>query len=120
MLGAGYLSCGLGVAGAVLPVLPSTIFWIIAAICFARSSPRMYARIMSCPRIGPAVEDFVLHGVIRRRGKIVALAGMMLAAIIVVLTPMGTIAAYAAVAGIVVGALYVLTRPELPGAAVSR
>ena len=47
VLSCGYLFFAMGLIGAVLPVLPSTVFWILAAICFARSSPRMYQRILT-------------------------------------------------------------------------
>lgn len=116
----GYLFFGLGLVGAVLPVLPSTVFWIIAAVCFAQSSPKMYRRILNWPRVGPVVEDFVANGVINRRSKTVAVFGMAVAAIIVALTPMGVITTVASLAGIALGALYVLTRPSEPVAGISR
>ncbi len=108
----GYSFFALGLIGLVLPVLPTTVFWIVAAICFARSSPKMYQRILTWPRVGPAVGDFVADGVVKRRGKMIAVFGMTVAAIVVVLTPMDTVATIAALLGIALGAIYVLTRPS--------
>ena len=115
----GYSFFTLGLIGAVLPVLPTTIFWIVAAICFARSSPKMYQRILTWPRVGPVVEDFIANGVIKRRSKTIAVLGMAVAAVVVALTPMDLVTKFAALAAIALGAIYVLTRPgqavnELP------
>lgn len=116
----GYLFFGIGLVGVFLPVLPSTIFWIIAAVFFARSSPVMYQRILTWPRIGHAVEQFLNNGAIARRGKIIALTGMGVAATIILLAPLGNAATIASISGIAVGAFYVLTRPAVSARDVQR
>jgi uncharacterized membrane protein YbaN (DUF454 family) len=116
----GYLFFAVGLIGVALPVLPTTVFWVVAAICFARSSPRMYQRILTWPRIGSAVEDFVANGVIKRRSKVIAISGMAVAAIVVALAPMEVVPTVASLAGIAVGAIYVLTRPSQPVNEISR
>lgn len=74
LLGTGCI--GLGLVGAFLPILPSTIFFILAAACFARSSPALEARLLGHPVFGPPVVAWREHGAISKKAKILAMAGM--------------------------------------------
>jgi uncharacterized membrane protein YbaN (DUF454 family) len=56
-VGAGLVCVGLGVVGAILPLMPSTVFFIAAAACFSRSSPRLHAWLLRLPVAGPLVRD---------------------------------------------------------------
>lgn len=55
----GWLSVALGVLGIFLPLLPTTPFMLLAAACFARSSPRFYRWLTSHPRFGPMIADYL-------------------------------------------------------------
>lgn len=112
--GAGYGFFVIGLAGLVLPVLPTTIFWIAAAACFAKSCPAMQRRIFAWPGVGPAVEDFLTHGVIRPKSKLAAYLGMVLAAMILVLLSSSIAVTGVGIGLILLGALYVATRPSEP------
>ncbi|MEQ8354618.1 MAG: YbaN family protein [Kiloniellaceae bacterium] len=117
---AGYLFFGVGLLGVVLPVLPTTIFWIAAAGCFAKSCPAMARRIYAWPGIGPAVEAFLSHGVITRRAKFSALLGMAVSAGILLMTSLSTATTLVTIAVIAVAAAYVVSRPQsLPVSAIS-
>lgn len=76
---AGLLLVGLGTLGAILPVLPSTIFFIGAAACFSRSSPRLERWVLDLPHVGPLVRDYRSGLGMRRRAKVIAIATIAVA-----------------------------------------
>lgn len=68
----GLVSVGLGTLGVIVPGLPTTVFFIVAAACFARSNPRFERWVLNLPRIGPTVRDYRAGLGMRRRAKVVA------------------------------------------------
>ena len=63
-LGLGFLMVALGMIGAVVPLMPTTIFLIAAAACFARSSPRFEAWLLDHSHFGPILRDWRANGAI--------------------------------------------------------
>jgi len=72
----GMLMLALAVVGALLPVMPTTVFVILAAACFGRASPRWEAYLLQHPRFGPPLVAWREQGAISARGKLLALAGI--------------------------------------------
>jgi uncharacterized membrane protein YbaN (DUF454 family) len=63
----------LGIVGAFVPLLPTTVFLVLAASCYARASTRFYQRLMSHPTFGPIVRDWREHRRMSPRAKRLAL-----------------------------------------------
>ena len=76
LLGFGGFNFALGAIGLIFPVLPTTVFWIVAIGCFSRASPRLAARLVAHPRFGRPFADWLACGAIDRRGKVFAIGGM--------------------------------------------
>jgi len=69
LLVAGWLCMALGLIGVFVPMLPTTPFLLLSAACFLRSSPRMHARLMAHPRLGPFLEQWRRERTIPRAAK---------------------------------------------------
>jgi uncharacterized membrane protein YbaN (DUF454 family) len=78
MLWAGWLLFALGAMGILLPILPTTIFWICAVWFWSRSSPHLTERILSHPRFGRQIKLFIERGEMTRQGKLAATSGIAL------------------------------------------
>lgn len=74
----GSLATALAFAGLVLPFLPATPFALLASWCFARSSPRLAARLHKLRWIGPVLADWEAYRGIRPHVRRVAWLGLAL------------------------------------------
>lgn len=77
LAGLGWACFGLGWLGIFLPGLPTTVFWILAALLFLRTNRKAYGRIIANKRFGESVRLVVEEGRIGRRGKVVSIVAMM-------------------------------------------
>ena len=109
----GWVMVALGVIGALLPVMPTTIFLILAVGCFARSSPRFERKLLEHPRYGPALRLWREQGAVSRKGKAFAAGGMAFG---FVMFCWGAHPSWLLLLGVgaffIASAAYVLTRPS--------
>ena len=75
-LAAGWLCVALGVAGAFLPLLPTTPFLLAAAALFFRSSPRLHAWLLNHKYLGATLRRFYAERSITLRVKAISLSCM--------------------------------------------
>lgn len=58
LLACGTLSLGLGLLGIFVPLLPTTCFLLLAAWCYARSSRRLYDKLLGARLVGPYLRRY--------------------------------------------------------------
>ena len=111
----GLVLAGIGIAAAFLPVLPSTIFFILATYFFARSSPRLESWLLEHALFGPPVVAWQKHKAIPRKAKYLAFGGMAFGFVSFVYFVQPGLWLLIGVALFFIGsALYVGTRPDGP------
>ena len=113
--GFGWLNVGLGVAGMVVPGLPTTVFLLIAAWAFSKSSERFQTWLWTHPRLGPPVRAWHQHRAIPRGAKIAAVASMAVSLAVVTAFVAESWHLPAVLAAVMApAALYIVTRAGVP------
>ncbi|WP_323041950.1 YbaN family protein [Gemmobacter sp.] len=110
----GGIALALGLAGIVLPLLPTTPFVLLAAFCFARSSPRLHGWLLGHRTFGPIIRNWAEHRAIPRAAKRVSILAMLAAlGLSLALGLRWEVLAVQAVVLVVMGT-FILTRPDGP------
>lgn len=115
-IAAGGICVALGMIGALLPVLPTTPFMLLAAFCFARSSPRLHGWLLAHPTFGPVIQSWQAHGAIApkvKRMAVLTIAACFLFAVFLGLKPWLLLLQGTVLAAV---SLFILTRPDGPAA----
>lgn len=115
----GGINVALGVAGMFLPVMPTTVFLLMALWAFSKSSHRFHCWLYDHPRLGRPLRDWHAHRVIPRRAKILAVGMMSVSWLIVVSASGGDWVVPAIVGGCLapIAAFIVTRRSHAPVAA---
>jgi len=110
----GCISVGLAFIGALLPLMPTTVFLLIATYSFARSSKRLHDWLLNHKQFGPLINNWQKHRAIENKTKIKAVAVM--AATFILSLVLGASALILIIQLAVLGtvALFIITRPDMP------
>ena len=107
----GWASLAVGAVGAFLPLLPTVPLVILAAFCFARSSPRLEAWLLNHPTFGHHILAWREKGAISRKGKIAASIAFAFSIVLaLVFAPWPWM--MAPIIAAAVGGSWIWTRPE--------
>lgn len=106
----GWTAVALGGIGIVVPGLPTTGFFVLAAACFAKSSPRFEQWILDLPHVGPLVRGYRAGLGMPRRAKVTAVVMMLTACSISALVVGSPVVSPIILAAGLVGTWYVTTR----------
>lgn len=106
------MSFSIGVLGIFLPLLPTTVFMLIAIYCASRGSPCFEAWIRSRHYVGPLLVTWEQERAIPKRAKIFAVCTIALSAVITVWSLGPGWLSGAVVALLMLIALWLATRPE--------
>lgn len=83
----GFLCVLLGLIGALLPLLPTTPFLILAAYFFSKGSPRFRHWLINNKYFGPSIIDWQTKGAIRKPYKILATGMLLISGVIMLSRP---------------------------------
>ena len=76
LMALGWFNVGLGVIGIFLPLMPTTVFLLIALWLFSKSSVRFQRWLYDHPKLGTTLRAWHAHGAIPSSAKLSALVMM--------------------------------------------
>lgn len=112
LISLGLIFVAFGILGIFIPGLPTTIFMILAAYCFLRTSPKLYNWVTENKIFGSKVKHFMETKTIPLRGKIHSISAMWIMVLIsIVLLKVSLVIKLIIVVFAVIGTIVILSFP---------
>lgn len=111
LISLGHIFFVAGLVGILIPLLPSTPFFLLACWLYARGSDRFHRAILGNRYCGPVIKDWEKNKSISLRSKLVATA-MLVGSFIYVLLVLEPLVLKSILAGFILSiGLYIVSRP---------
>ena len=112
LISLGLVCLGLGIVGYVMPGLPGTIWLIISAALFVRSSDRLYNFVVQNRLFGRQVKTFLETGAIPLKAKIMSLVSIWIfSTASLFLAPYGWLFDVPVLLLAIAGTIFIISRP---------
>lgn len=102
----------MGLVGALLPILPTVPFLLVAAFAFSKSSKRFHNWLLNHRIFGPQIRDWQETGSISRRVKWIATLSMLAGIGLSAFLGLGWIIIAVQCVSISLACLFIWTRPD--------
>ena len=112
LIALGIASLVLGVVGILLPLLPTTPFILLSAVCFAQSSDRLHDWLIQHPYFGPTIHDWKQNGSISKKNKFYAIVMIILTILLSVFIQLSPTILVIQIGVLSLVSLFILTRPH--------
>lgn len=108
----GLSSLGLALLGAILPLLPTVPFLLLAAFFFAKSSEKLHTWLINHPLFGKMISDWHERGAINKKAKYLATLSVLLVLSFSIFLDLKPMILYLQITLLSLVLLFIWTRPN--------
>lgn len=102
----------LGIIGAILPGMPTTVFLIIAAWAASKGWPQMDAWLLNHPKYGATLRNWREYGTVPRKAKCIASIMMLISGVLMLFTNAPILVKVFTDVTMLIVAIWLWSRPE--------
>ena len=102
----------LGIIGAILPGMPTTVFLILAAWAASKGGPQMDAWLLNHPKYGATLRNWREYGTVPRKAKWIASIMMLISGVLMLFTNAPILVKVFTDVTMLIVAIWLWSRPE--------